>query len=388
MSIKHIKKSISLFAIVVMFGMIVGCEYASDIIDPTPPETEESDAQLNIGLVLPLTGRLELSFGIHIENALELAKDEINSSQFAGTQLNFIIEDSQSTVEGAVAAYNKLIHVDGVPVVLGPSTSSATKQTFPIAGENKVVAISPTSAARDLSAISDYTFRIALTTDILVPNGLKVTHAKHNYEKVATLYDEDDTFSTDADQALQDTFNTLGIEVVAIETFIGGETSFKDQLGRIKALEPDAIFVSSLPPEKSIVLNEAAELGITVPIILRTLTAADVEAAGEAAEGAITYVGWGSAVDTPKNQTFIENYTKKYGFAPDNYAARSYTALYVLAEAIRNAESNDADSIKDALANIRNFNTVLGEFSFDENGDAVYEPQVLIVRDGKLVLFE
>lgn len=388
MKVRHIKKYISVFAFVVMLGMIFGCEYVSDVMYPTPSEMDESDAQLNIGIVLPLTGRLELSFGRHIENVLNLAKDEINTSQYAGTLLNFIIEDSQSTVEGAVAAYKKLIEVDGVSVILGPATSSATKQTFPIAGQNKVVAISPTSAARDLSALSDYAFRIALTSDILVPNGVKVTHAKHNYQKVATLYDESDEFSTDADQVLQETFETLGIDVVAIEKFMGGDVSLKEQLGRIMELEPDAIFVSSLPPEKVIALREAAELGIKAPIILRTLTEADVEAAGEAAEGAITYVGWGSVVNTPGNQTFIENYTEQYGFTPNNYAARTYTAIYVLAEAIRNAEKYDADSIRNALTGISDYDTVMGKFSFDENGDAIYEPKVLIVKDGKLVLFD
>ena len=346
MKIRHIGKYLTVFAIVMMIGIPFGCEYASDLFYPSPPEMDESSEQLNIGLVLPLTGRLDLSFGRHIENALELAKNEINTSQFAGIQLNLIVEDSQSTVEGAVAAYNKLIDVDGVSVILGPATSSAAKETFPIAGEKKVVAISPTSAARGLSALSNYAFRIALTTGVLIPNGVEITHAKHEYEKVATLYDVNDAFSTDADQALRETFEMLGIEVEPAETFMGGVSSLKEQLGRIKGLEPDAIFVSSLPTEKAIVLREAAELGITVPIILRTLTEADVEAAGEAAEGAITYVGWGSAVDTLGNQTFIESYTSEYGFAPNNYAARSYAALYVLAEAIRQAEFNDADSIK------------------------------------------
>ncbi len=387
MYIRHIRRSVSVLVVVVMLVMIYGCEYASDIFYPEPPIMEETDEQINIGLVLPLSGRLELSFGRYIENALELAKNEINTSQFAGTHINFIIEDSQSTVDGAVAAYNKLID-DGVSVILGPATSSAAKETFPIAGENKVVAISPTSAARGLSALSDYAFRIALTTDVLVPYGVETTHEKHKYKKVATLYDENDAFSTDADQALRKTFEMLGIVVEPAETFMGGDASLKDQLGRIKELEPDAIFVSSLPSEKSIVLREAAALGITVPIILRTLTEADVEAAGEAAEGAITYVGWGTAVDKPGNQTFIQNYTTKYGLAPNNYAARSYTTLYVLAEAIRNAESNDPDSIKDALANISDYDTVMGKFSFDENGDAVYEPKVLIVKNGKLELFE
>lgn len=384
---RHIKKYIAVFASVVMIGMIYGCEYVSDVIYPTPPEMEESAEHLNIGLVLPLSGRLESSSGRHIKNALELARNEINDTQFAGTQLNFIIEDSQSTVQGAVAAYNKLIHEMNVSIILGPTTSSATKETFPIAHDNQIVAISPTSAARGLSAISDYVFRIALTTEILVPNGVKATHAKHNYQKVATLYDESDEFSTDADQALQETFNTLEINVVAIETFIGGVTSFKTQLTRIKDTEPDALFVSSLPPDKSKILIEAAELGITVPIILRTLTEADVTAAGDAAEGAITYVGWGTVVDTPGNHTFIQNFTEKYGFAPNNFAARSYTALYILAEALRNAETNQADAIREALANIRDYDTVMGKFSFDENGDAIYEPKVLIVRDGKLEIF-
>ena len=387
MYIRHIRRSVSVLVVVVMLVMIYGCEYASDIFYPEPPIMEETDKQINIGLVLPQSGRLELSFGRHIENALELAKNEINTSQYAGTRFNFIIEDSQSTVKGAVVAYNKLID-DGVSVILGPATSSAAKETFLIAGENKVVAISPTSAARGLSALSDYAFRIALTTEVLVPNGVEATLKQIDFDKVATLYDEADVFSSDADQALKETFNTLDIDVVATETFIGGETNFSDQLTRIQMSEPHAIFVSSLPPEKSGILREAAELGITVPIILRTLTEADVEAAGEAAEGAITYVGWGTAVDTPGNQAFIQNYTTTYEFAPNNYAARSYTALYVLAEAIRNAETKDADSIRDALVNISDYDTVMGKFSFDENGDAVYEPKVLIVKDGKLVLFE
>ncbi len=384
---KHLKKYFSVLIMVVMSVTIIGCEYASEITHPTAPMMEGSSEQLDIGIVLPLTGRFELSFGIHLKNALELAKDEINATQFAGTRLNFIIEDSQSTVEGAVAAYNKLIHVDGVSVIIGPETSTATKETYPIAGDNQVVAISPTSAARGLSAISDYVFRIALTTDVLVPNGVEATHNRLNFNKVATLYDEADVFSVDADQALKETFRTLDIDVAATETFMGGETSFLDQLTRIKASEPDAIFVSSLPPEKSIILSQAAELGITVPVVLRTLTEADVEAAGEAAEGAITYVGWGTAVDTPGNHIFIENYTARYGITPNNYAARAYTTLYVLAEAVRNANANDADAIRDALANISDYDTVMGKFSFDENGDAIYEPKVLIVRDGKLELF-
>ena len=56
--------------------------------------------------------------------------------------------------------------------------------------------------------------------------------------------------------------------------------------------------------------------------------------------------------------------------------------------AISDAGAADSFAIRDALAATRNANTVLGSFSFDEVGDAVYDPVVLIVRNGALALFE
>ena len=155
-------------------------------------------------------------------------------------------------------------------------------------------------------------------------------------------------------------------------------------------MEPDAIFVSSLAPEKPGILIQGREIGIPadVPFILRTLTMVDVEAAGSAAEGAITFVGWSSTIDTPGNQAFVQNYTEKYGMEPNNYAARSYATLHILAEAIDNAASTDSMAIRDALANIMDFPTIFGVFSFDANGDAVYDPKVLIVKNGQLEKFE
>ena len=251
-----------------------------------------------------------------------------------------------------------------------------------------MVAISPTSAARGLSAIGDYVFRVALTTDILIPRGIEVTQTKLGYQRVATMYDETDLFSTDGDASVQEVLAAKGVEVITTETFQGGDTDFSEQLTRIQTLNPDVIFVSSLSPEKPGILMQGHELGISAPFIVRTLTAADVQAAGAAAEGAITFVGWGTAVDTPGNKAFVENHSTKFGIEPSNYSARSYATLHILAEAIANAHSTDPTAVRDALASIRDFDTILGKFSFDANGDAVYDEKVLIVKDGKLVRFE
>ena len=89
----------------------------------------------------------------------------------------------------------------------------------------------------------------------------------------------------------------------------------------------------------------------------------------------MTFIGWGAAVDTPQNQAFVENYTATFGMEPTNYAARSYATLYILAEAIAKAPSTDSTAIRDALASIKDFDTILGKFSFNANGDAVYDAE-------------
>ena len=308
----------------------------------------------------------------------------------ARQKLKFITEDSQGNVEGAIAAFNKLIHQDGVPIILGPATSSATEAAFPIAQQNRVVAISATAAARDLSAIGDFVFRTILTTDVLITSGIEITQAKLGYQKAAIIYDETDLFSADGAEVMKQALAANSVEVLTTETFQSSDTDFSAQLTRINDLNPDAIFVSALPPDKPEILIQARQLGIpqSVSFIINTLTTADVHAAGDAAEGAIAFTSWVNTSDTPGNQVFVQNYQTKYGAEPDIWAAQSYASVYILAKAITDAQSTDSATIRDALANITDLDTVLGKFSFDAVGDAVYDPVVLIVENGELQVFE
>ena len=379
-----------LTCIVAIAALIVGfsgCERIPQITQPATPQVDDKSDAISIGVVLPLTGHLAAA-GELMKQGFDLALGEINNGQLGSPQFKFIIEDDASTPEGAVAAFNKLIHEDGVSVILGPATSSATEAAFPIAGENRIVAISPTAGKRGLGAISDFVFRIPLATDVVVAKGIPVTHAKLGYQRVATMYDETDGFSTDRDKALQETFTVNGIEVLTTEIFRSGDTDFSAQLTRIQALNPDAIFVSALPPEKPLILVQADALGISVPFIVSSLTNVEVAAAGAAAEGAITFIEWLPTDDSPENQAFVKNYSATYGMEPNVFAAASYVTVYILAEAIQNAQSTDSVSVRDALSNIMDFDTVFGKFSFNADGDAVYAPGVLVVKDGTLQPFE
>ena len=114
----------------------------------------------------------------------------------------------------------------------------------------------------------------------------------------------------------------------------------------------------------------------------------ELQKAGDAAEGAITFAGWSSISNTLGNQIFVENYRAKYNIEPEPWAAQSYATLYILANAIAKAESTDSAAIRDALVQTMDFPTILGDFSFDPNGEAIYDPIVLIAKDRELHLFE
>lgn len=104
--------------------------------------------------------------------------------------------------------------------------------------------------------------------------------------------------------------------------------------------------------------NSSREMGITVPII-----GADgwdspklVEIASAAALNNTYFTNHYLVEDTlPKAQAFVEAYTKEYGQKPEALAVLGYDAVYVLADAIKRANSTDSAKIIEALAETKDF---------------------------------
>lgn len=391
MKFKPITKLAFLLSLIVLAAGFSACDRMQQVMAPEAPhQMIGAGAEVSIGLAVHLTGAFESTSGLAMKRGAELALEELNALHEGVATLSFIVEDSGSTPEGGVAAYTKLIKEHGVTTILGPTTSTVVSAAFPVAQENSVVALSPTSAARGISALGEFLFRNSLTVDKLIPGGVAETQAKLGYQRVVTLYDSADVFSQSSDEVLQEALQENGVEVLATETFEFGDRDFSAQLTRIKELNPDAIFISAQTTETTEVIIQARQLGIPVevPFISSlTLTISEIERAAGAAEGTIAFTSWSSTADTPGNQEFVANYRAKYGDEPNVFAAQSHAAVYILAKAIADAGATDAAAIQQAMANIKDFDTVLGKFSFDENGDGVYMPVTLIVKDGKLAPF-
>ena len=273
--------------------------------------------------------------------------------------------------------------------ILGPVISTEAKEAFPIAQQNQVVAFSSTASAAGLGAIGSFIFRVGLSVDVLVPAASR-TREKLRYQRVAMIVDSTQVFSRNLDEKLRSALTEDGVTILTREPFETADTDFSAQLTRIKALSPDAIFISALLINHPAILIQGRRLGIPsdVPFIVPLMGIDEIQAAGAAAEGAVTVTSWTSTASTPGNQAFVESYRANYGIEPNPLAAQSYAALHILAEAISDAQSKEASAIRAAMEDISGFDTILGRFSFDPNGDAVYDPIVLVVRDGEFEAFE
>lgn len=379
MTIRKFSMFLFVFAFVALVVGLTGCEKAMEMMP------DDQMPGITIGIAVAETGDNAEPYGLPMLSGLELAQEELN---MLGANIMFVREDNMSTLEGSKAAVQALVD-QGVPAIIGVGISTQLKGAFPIAQEAGVVAFSPISSAAGLSGeIGNYVFRAGLATNILIPRGVMQTHAALQYESAAIIYDDADTYSTSLKDELTKALETAGVTLLTTEKFVTTDTDFMTQITNIKGMEPDVVFVAALSTQMVQIIMQADSPAIasgTTRLIVPDLTAAEVTAAGAAAENAIAFAGWSELDDDPKNQAFVQSYMDKHGSIPSPWAAQAFATLNILANAINNAGSTDAADIRDALAQTMSFPTILGPFSFDENGEAIYEQIVVLeVKDGKL----
>ena len=244
MNVRRFTKFASVLAIVALIVGLSACDQIQQLLVPAPPDMGGLSGEIIIGVSLPLDDENAPLYGLPMQRGFELAREELN--HYGGPQITFIIEDNQSTVEGAKAAFNKLIHQNGVSIITGVTFSTQLRELIPIVEENGVVCFSSLASAAGLSALSDFVFRTGLTTDVLNPNGVRITQEKLGYQRAALIYDEDDVYSTSSNEEVSKALTASGVHIVITETIQDKATDFRQQLTRIMETNPDAVFISAL----------------------------------------------------------------------------------------------------------------------------------------------
>jgi branched-chain amino acid transport system substrate-binding protein len=348
-------------------------------------------ASVKIGFVFSMTGGAAV-YGTSQKEGATLAIDQINAAAgSSGLQIAPIWEDDASVPQQGTNVFNKLINGDKVSLIIGPTLSNTAKITDPIAQKAGVPVLAISNTIAGITEIGDYIFRNSLTENVVIPHTVKVAKEKLGLKKVAMLYGNDDAMTKATYDVFKKELAAAGIQILSEQVFAKGDRDFSPQLTQIKSQNPDAIIAAALAEEASGIASQARQLGIpkTVRIIGGNGLNSPglIKNAGDAAEGTIVGAAWNITSTAPLNVKFVNDYTKKYNHAPDQFAAQAYAGVYIVYQAAK-ASGGGADrkALRDALVKIKNIDTVLGRFSFTEGRDASHTIIVQEIKGGKFVV--
>ncbi|MBM7598964.1 branched-chain amino acid transport system substrate-binding protein [Virgibacillus halotolerans] len=360
--------------------MLAACGGSNDTASDASGESGAVSGK--IGVVSFMTGS-GAAYGEAITNGLELAEKELDEAGEVDVEL--VIEDSAGEPDQALSVTQKLINSEDVVGIIGPTLSTEMEVVGPVADQNGVPIMGTSNTAEGIPQIGEYVFRDSIPETQAIPASVEKAIEEYDAKKVAIMYGNDDVFTKAGYDAMKDAAEDLGLEELTTQTFQIGQSDYKAQLSKIKQMEPDLILCSALYNEGAVIMKQARSMGIDVPFVGGNgfNSPEVIEIAGDAADGLIVATPWFTKKDDQKVQDFVSTYKDEFGKEPDQFAAQAYDGLYLMAEGLKNAGEADRDELRDAIAEIDGFEGVLGDISFDEDGDVVMDPTVLIIEDGE-----
>jgi branched-chain amino acid transport system substrate-binding protein len=354
---------------------------------------------IKIGVNQPLTGAVAAS-GNYVTDGARIAADEINAKGgLLGQEVELIIEDNKSNPAEAVAAAEKLIVRDEVPVMMGAWSSTFTLAVMPKLMEYGVPMLVETSSSGKITTEGNpWVFRISPTSE-MEAKAFGDQVGKFDIQKADFL-----VVNNDWGRGAADEFSAMlqehGIAVGEVETMDPAAQDMSAQLSKIKASDADTLFVTTGVEQLTLVLKQARALGLEDRIITTGGSQAPdqlIEQAGSAADGSfhlLFFSPWfPEAAENPEvAETFVTEWENRgYNFAGLTEGFRGYDGIMTIAAAIEKAGKAEPDAIREALWTVE-VEGVNGDIKFtkqgpegSESGQNLPNVYVIEIADGKVV---
>ncbi|WP_026568126.1 ABC transporter substrate-binding protein [Bacillus sp. UNC41MFS5] len=364
-------------------GVLAGCNSSAS-------GDGEKGGDIKIGANLELSGGVA-SYGQSAKEGIELAIEEINKKGINGKKLKLVTVDNKSDAAEATNGALKLATQDKVVAMIGAATSTNTLAQVQIAQDNKIPLITPTATNATITnkdgKLNDFVFRTCFIDPFqgtvaanFATNDLKVKSA-------AVLIDSSSDYSKGLAASFKKNFEANGGKIVKEEAYVAKDTDFRATLTNIKAANPEYIFVPGFYEEVGLIIKQARELGLNVPIMGGDGWDSPklVEIAGAQTLNNTFITNHYSSGDSDKKvQDFVTAFKAKYdGKSPDAFTALGYDTVYFLADAIKRAGSSDSSKIQKALAETDGLELVSGKVKLDKNHDPIKAAVILEYKNGE-----
>lgn len=310
--------------------------------------------------------------------------NEINAQGgVLGRRLELLIEDDQGRPDISATMARKLVDA-GAVFILSITLTPATQQQQNVTLEAKTPQMTPMNSGDTLTTQlpNPYFWQTGPLGSVQIATLLSHARAKQ-LKKVALISD-----NSDLGQLLAKFFRAglekSGIQVVTEEVVPRGVTSAEPQMQKIRAANPDAMFMAGvLTPENVLILRAYRQMGLKFPI--HSSYNLSVPQYMSVAKGLLNGITFVDAYDPekPEVKKFEADYTKANGKAPYNIHGYGYDGIRMVAEAIRRADSTDKEKVRAAMQRLE-FSGVMGakgmKYVFPDGKRTGFDPNGMVVR--------
>ena len=319
---------------------------------------------IKIGVNGPFTGGSS-SMGVSMRDGVRLAADEINKSGgVLGRQIQLVERDDEAKNERGVQIAQELINKEKVVAAVGYINTGVALASQRFFQEAKIPVMNNVATGSVITRQFDkepenYIFRNAAHDSIQAPMIVEEAVTRRGFKKVAILADSTN-YGQLGREDLEKALKARGITPVAVEKFNIKDVDMTAQLLKAKEAGAEAVLTYGIGPELAQIANGMTKLGWKVPMIGSwTLAMANfIDNAGPGGEGARMPQTFIQEPTTPKRKAFIDNFLST--FKPKNNrmdspvsAAQGYDSVYLLAAAIKQANSTEGPKIKAALEDLK-----------------------------------
>lgn len=343
---------------------------------------------IKIGFIACLTGESS-ELGVNAMYGAKIAIEEINDSGgINGRLIELSIKDDQNNPKTALEVCKEL-NEEGVSFIIGPLTSGMAEHVVPYVNEHNILMISPTISRNDLAGLDDNFVRL-MPTNKIQADFVAENMRNEGIKDAAVIYESlNQSFSKTYKEYFEREFNSLGGNIVYIDTFTTGELFEANRyISNIREKEVQSVLFIGNAYDSAMWFQHLAKEDLTLPIYLSqwAMTADLLEQSGNTSNGGYVVSYQNRASEKESFLKFKKKYQNMYGKEATFSANLAYEAMSVLREGLKESRVINTEEVKATILNIQEFQGLQGEIVINRYGDVLRDIYLYEIYDGKFNL--
>ncbi|GAA2334073.1 ABC transporter substrate-binding protein [Streptomyces kunmingensis] len=349
-------------------------------------DTSDSDSgPIKIAVVDARSGQLS-SLGEWEYKGAKLAIDEWNKKGgINGRKIQMKSFDSQGDPTTGTNLARKIAGEKYIAMI-GTAESAVTVAMAPVLKQSQIPNITSGQADALVAQKSPFLFLNGPTSTTYDSTLAKFLIQGQKFKKIAMITNNG-SFGKGEHDAFAKAAKGLGVTPVSDQVVTTDQKDFSAALTKIRSAGPDVIFIGSEEVEAGLIVKQARDLGIDAPFAGAAPqgTPVFIDTAGKkAVEGTFVSSPYLSNEISPAAQKFAAAYKAAYGEEAELHGAKAYDGTNIVLTALKNSDVATGKKLADAIRATQ-YDGLLGEFRFGEDGVGITRTTIGVIRDGKLV---